>query len=84
MLPKWKEYERASTTLADAYIKPVVSRQLWPMRQRFDGAGVTDRVVVIKSNGGEMTLEAAADAADRYAVSGPTGGVIAGRYRSLS
>ena len=28
VLPKWKEYERASTTIADAYLKPVVSRQL--------------------------------------------------------
>ena len=28
VLPKWKEYERASTTVADAYIKPIVSAQL--------------------------------------------------------
>ena len=34
VLPKWKEYERASTTLADAYLKPVVSSQLGSMRER--------------------------------------------------
>ncbi len=63
VLPKWKEYERASTTIADAYLKPMVSRQLRHMRERFAQEGVTEHVVVIKSNGGEMTLEAAAERA---------------------
>ena len=80
VLPKWKEYERASTTVADAYIKPIVSDQLRQMRQRFTNEGVTDHVVVIKSNGGEMTLEAAADRPIEMTVSGPTGGVVAGRH----
>jgi N-methylhydantoinase A len=80
VLPKWKEYERASTTLADAYIKPVVSEQLREMRRRFAREGVTEHVVVIKSNGGEMTLEAAADHPVEMTVSGPTGGVVAGKY----
>ncbi|MCF3932017.1 hydantoinase/oxoprolinase family protein [Acuticoccus sp. M5D2P5] len=80
VLPKWKEYERASTTLADAYLKPVVSRQLRAMRDRLDGEGVGAPVVVIKSNGGEMTLGAAAEAPVNLVMSGPTGGVIASRY----
>ncbi len=50
------------------------------MRQRLAGAGVTDRIVVIKSNGGEMTLEAAADRPIEMTVSGPTGGVVAGKH----
>jgi N-methylhydantoinase A len=80
VLPKWKEYERASTTVADAYIKPVVSQQLRHMRQRLVDEGVTEHVVVIKSNGGEMTLEAAADRPIEMTVSGPTGGVVAGKH----
>ncbi len=80
VLPKWKEYERASTTLADAYLKPVVSSQLGSMRERLDKAGVRAPSVVIKSNGGEMTLAAAARAPVNLAMSGPTGGVIASRY----
>ena len=80
VLPKWKEYERASTTIADAYLKPVVSRQLRSMRRRLDEGGITAPAVVIKSNGGEMTLEAAANAPVNMAVSGPTGGVIASRH----
>jgi N-methylhydantoinase A len=80
VLPKWKEYERASTTIADAYIKPIVAGQLGEMRQKLEANGVTQNVSVIKSNGGEMTLEAAADAPIHMTVSGPTGGVVAGRH----
>ena len=80
VLPKWKEYERASTTLADAYLKPVVSRQMGSMRERLQVAGFNAPTVVIKSNGGEMTLDAAAQAPVNLVVSGPTGGVIASRH----
>jgi N-methylhydantoinase A len=80
VLPKWKEYERASTTIADAYLKPIVSAQLGDMRRRMDEAGLHARSVVIKSNGGEMTLAAAAAAPVNLVVSGPTGGVIASRH----
>jgi N-methylhydantoinase A len=80
VLPKWKEYERSSTTIADAYIKPVVGSQLRNMRRRLADKGITENVAVIKSNGGEMTLEAAANAPIHMTVSGPTGGVIAGKY----
>jgi N-methylhydantoinase A len=80
VLPKWKEYERASTTIADAYLKPVVSRQLKAMRGRLDEAGLRAPAVIIKSNGGEMTLEAASEAPVQMLLSGPTGGVIASRF----
>src|SRR3954452_8012876 len=80
VLPKGKEYERASTTLADAYLNPVVSGQLRAMRERLDAGGVAAHTVVIRSNGGEMTLDAAAKAPIQMLVSGPTGGVIASRH----
>ena len=80
VMPKWKEYERASTTIADAYVKPIVSNQVRNIRQRFSENGITDHIVVIKSNGGEMTLEAAENTPIQMTVSGPTGGVIAGKH----
>ena len=80
VLPKWKEYERASTTIADAYLKPVVSQQLRAMRRRLGEAGLGEHLVMIKSNGGEMTLDAAADSPVNMMVSGPTGGVVAARH----
>ncbi len=80
VLPKWKEYERASTTIADAYIKPIVAAQLGTMAEKLERSVGTRKVSVIKSNGGEMTLQAAASAPIHMAVSGPTGGVVAGRH----
>ncbi len=79
VLPKWKEHFRSSTTLCDAFIKPVVGRQLGSMRRDLDAHGVKARVVVMRSNGGEMTLDAAVASPIQIAVSGPTGGVIAAR-----
>ena len=79
VLPKWKEYERASTTIADAYIKPLFQRYLGDTRKRLRGLGVGGGVSMIKSNGGEMTLEAAAEQPIQLTISGPTGGVVAAR-----
>ena len=80
VLPKWKEYERASTTIADAYLKPVVSRQLKSMGVRLREAGITSPAVIIRSNGGEMTIDAASESPAQMVLSGPTGGVIASRF----
>ncbi|MGR8918167.1 MAG: hydantoinase/oxoprolinase family protein [Gammaproteobacteria bacterium] len=79
VLPKWKEYERAATTLADAYIKPILERYLNDMEARFAAAGVDARIAMIKSNGGEMTPAAAAKEPVHLTISGPTGGVVAGQ-----
>jgi N-methylhydantoinase A len=79
VLPKWKEHFRSSTTICDAFIKPVVTRQLGSMRRELDEQGVKAQVVVMRSNGGEMSLDAAVEAPIQIAVSGPTGGVIAAK-----
>ena len=79
VLPKWKEHYRSSTTICDAFIKPVVRSQLGTLRRRLDEAGVAAKIVVMRSNGGEMTLETAAASPIQMAVSGPTGGVIAAK-----
>ena len=76
VLPKWKEYERASTTIADAYIRPLVSHHIGQMERQFTERGVGKRVAVIKSNGGEMSLDAATDSPIQMTLSGPTGGVV--------
>ncbi len=79
VLPKWKEYERASTTLADAYIKPVIYRYLRNLRGQLDAHGVMAPVALIKSNGGEISLDAAREQPVQLTLSGPTGGVVATR-----
>ena len=79
VLPKWKEHFRSSTTICDAFIKPVVNRQLHSIRDRFESENVGAKIVIMRSNGGEMTLDAAAEAPIQIAVSGPAGGVIAAK-----
>jgi N-methylhydantoinase A len=79
VMPKWKEYQRASTTIADAYVKPIVSKYLGSLKARLRDEGMTGSVSVIRSNGGEMTLDAAASAPVQMLLSGPTGGVVGAR-----
>ncbi|MFB2549991.1 hydantoinase/oxoprolinase family protein [Ensifer soli] len=82
VLPKWKEFDRASTTIADAYLKPIVSDNFHRMQARLDGIGLGEKVGVIKSNGGESTLKGAAEAPVQMTLSGPTGAVVATRVLS--
>ena len=79
VLPKWKEYDRASTTIADAYLKPIVSTNFKRMQTQLDELGVGSRVGVIKSNGGESTMRGAAESPVQMTLSGPTGAVVATR-----
>ena len=80
VLPKWKEYQRASTTITDAYVKPAVSSYLKKTKARFQDSGLAKSVTVIRSNGGEMSIDAAAAQPIQLTVSGPTGGVVGARH----
>ena len=82
VLPKWKEYERASTTIADDYIRPLVSHHIGRVEEQFTKKGIGKRVAVIKSNGGEMSLDAAKNAPIQMTLSGPTGGVVGAKHIS--
>ncbi|MGE7907610.1 hydantoinase/oxoprolinase family protein [Peribacillus sp. NPDC094092] len=79
VLPKWKEYERGSTVIADAYIKPIVSNYVKTLEENFEEMNITKNVGIMKSNGGIMTIDATDQAPINTAVSGPTGGVVAGK-----
>ena len=76
LLPKWKEHERSSTTIADAYVKPIVGANLERLERRLCERGDIAEVAVIKSNGGVMTSGAAREAPIQLTLSGPTGGVV--------
>lgn len=78
--PRWKEDQRAMTTLADAYVKPLVGQQVRSFRDRVSEAGVRGRIALMKSNGSEMSTQAAEDQPVNLAVSGPTGGVTAAKH----
>ncbi|MCE2527473.1 MAG: hydantoinase/oxoprolinase family protein [Actinomycetia bacterium] len=85
VLPVIREYERTSTTVLNAYVRPVVASYLEALRGKLDGLDVTAPLLIMQSNGGVMTSEAAAERPAYVVESGPAAGVIAssGLARSL-
>jgi N-methylhydantoinase A len=78
--PIWREYERGTTTLADAYIKPLVTSFAGNLDAGFRERGLKCKWQFMKSNGGNMVAEAASEQAVQLLLSGLAGGIIAGRY----
>ena len=74
-----KEFERTSTTVIDAYVKPVVDRYLTSLQQRLRAAGINARLLVMQSNGAVMSVDAACEQPCFIIESGPAAGVIAGQ-----
>jgi N-methylhydantoinase A len=73
--PEFREYERASTTAADAYLAPVAARYLRALAAAAAEAGLPEPVVML-SSGGVLPAEEAAAHPARLLVSGPAGGVV--------
>lgn len=78
VFPEIREFERATTTVAEAYLRPGVSRYLKNLQYRLT-ARPTDRpnsIGVMTSSGGMRSLDEAAQGAVQLALSGPAGGVV--------
>jgi N-methylhydantoinase A len=75
--PVWREYERASTTIADAYLKPLLTRYVGSLDVELQAAGMDRAWTIMKSNGGAMLAAAAAESPVQTVMSGPAGGMIA-------
>ncbi|MFN8592850.1 MAG: hydantoinase/oxoprolinase family protein [Thermomicrobiales bacterium] len=75
--PIWREYERASTTVADAYLKPLMQRYVRDLSHRLGETGLRGPWTIMKSNGGAMQSTAAATHPIHTAQSGPAGGMLA-------
>ena len=76
VLPEIKEYERTSTTVINAYVMPIVATYLRALRTGLDAAGVPACLLLMQSNGGLTTDQAAAERPMNIIESGPAGGVI--------
>lgn len=83
ILPQWREYERASTTVADAYVKPVMGSYLGDLAAALSENGFRHDLLIMKSNGGVMTSRAARRRPVETFLSGPAGGVVASKYHGL-
>src|SRR5271166_4202462 len=78
ILPEFREYERASTVVINAYLQPIMQSYLQSlelsMRQR--AKTKASRVFVMQSSGGITSLDAASRQPVRTVLSGPAGGVV--------
>src|SRR6056297_838009 len=75
---EWREYERASTAVMNAYVAPVVQRYLSRLEREFDVLGMDATVHIMQSSGGVATAEAARDNPVFTLLSGPVGGTVGG------
>jgi N-methylhydantoinase A len=76
VLPEIKEYERTSTTVINTYVMPIVARYLATLRAELDRTGIAATLLLMQSNGGLTTAEAAMRTPMHVIESGPAAGVI--------
>ncbi len=75
ILPEFREYERASTVLVNAYLQPIMESYLQGLRKNTEQRNRA-RIFVMQSSGGITALETAAEQPVRTVLSGPAGGVV--------
>ena len=75
VLPRFREYERCSTTTIDAYLSPLLGRYLGRLGEAAAAAGLP-QPVVMQSSGGVAGAEEAARAGAWSVLSGPAGGAV--------
>jgi N-methylhydantoinase A len=81
-LPEYREYERASTTAANAYVAPLMDRYLGHLERRLEARAASSaaagygRLQIMQSNGGVISVGTARREAVRTVLSGPAGGVM--------
>jgi N-methylhydantoinase A len=86
ILCEFREFERASTTVLNAFLMPVMTKYLGSLsaklRDRETGLGVgRDKpIMVMEASGGLMTVESALAKPVHTVLSGPAGGVVAGAH----
>jgi len=74
--PEIREYERQSTTCANAYVRPLISSYLVDVRQRLAESGFNCACLLMTSGGHQVTIDTAAAFPVRLVESGPAGGAI--------
>ncbi len=74
--PEIREYERFSTTIANAYVRPLMASYLYRLRDQLKDMKLSAPLFLMMSGGGLTTLETAARFPIRLVESGPAGGAI--------
>ena len=76
VLPEINEYERTSTTVINAYVRPIVERYLSTLTAEVARIGIDAPLLLMQSNGGLTTAKAAAVTPMNIIESGPAAGVV--------
>ncbi len=74
--PQMREYERFNTTIANAYIKPLIKSYLGRLSGRLEAQGIGCPIFLMHSGGGIISLESASEYPVRLVESGPAGGAV--------
>jgi len=72
ILPEYREYERTSTTVVNAYVSPILDRYLAKLETDLPNS----RIQIMQSNGGMISVNEASQNGVRCILSGPAGGII--------
>jgi N-methylhydantoinase A len=75
---EWREYERTSSTVLDAYTSPVIRRYLDRLEGELRGRGLRVPLHVMQSSGGIVTAQSARQVSLQTLLSGPVGGTMGG------
>lgn len=80
LVPVMREFERTSTTVANAYVQPIVQRYVHDLERKLAEDGLTGPLYIMLSSGGLTPAATAAAAPIQLIESGPAGGAMAARY----
>lgn len=75
VIPEYREYERWSTTVINAFVTPVMDKYIGSLQEQLE----VDHLRIMQSNGGSMSAEAARRQSVQTLLSGPAGGVVAAK-----
>lgn len=75
VIPEYREYERWSTTVINAFVTPVMDKYIGSLQNQLS----VDHLRIMQSNGGSMSAEAARKQSVQTLLSGPAGGVVAAK-----
>ncbi len=76
--PIWREYERGTSVIVDAYLKPLLDEYVGALSEAFNVQGVSSPWAVLKSNGGHAAASEARARPSHLLLSGIAGGAIGG------
>jgi N-methylhydantoinase A len=75
ILPEYREYERTSTTVVNAYVSPILEKYLAHLEEEVKAQEARASILVMQSNGGSISLPEARRNGVRCILSGPAGGM---------